>query len=123
MPHFQGEMMESPTRAQLLDTAKQIVTRDRNTTHGEPEDTFGLIAAYWSAHLDHPVRPADVAAMMTLMKLARLKANPANAENWLDGIGYLACGGEIATTQPTPGVHERRVVQCDDAPASVEMDA
>ena len=50
-------------------------------------------------------------------------SDAAEAENWLDGIGYLACGGEIATTQPTPGVYERRVVQCDDAPASVEMDA
>lgn len=121
MPRVQGEV--SMTRAELLDAAKQIVTQDRNVIHGEPEDTFGLIAAYWTAHLDQPVSPADVAAMMTLMKLARLKANPGNAENWLDGIGYLACGGEIATSQPTPGVHERRVVQCDDAPASVETDA
>ena len=35
MPHLQGEMMERPTRAQLLDTAKQIVTRDRAATHGD----------------------------------------------------------------------------------------
>lgn len=28
-------MMERPTRAQLLDTAKQIVTRDRADTHGD----------------------------------------------------------------------------------------
>ena len=84
-------------RSQLLDAAKQIVTEDRNAQHGEPEDTFGLIAAYWSAHLDHNVSPGDVAVMMTLLKLARLKANPANIDNWLDGCGYLACGAEIAT--------------------------
>lgn len=83
-------------RAQLLDTAKELVTRDRNATHGEPEDTFGLIAAYWSAHLDRPITSADVAIMMNLMKCARLKANPSNSDNWLDGIGYLACGGELA---------------------------
>jgi hypothetical protein len=35
--------------------------------------------------------------MMTLLKLARAKANPAHADNWIDGCGYLACGGEIAT--------------------------
>lgn len=85
------------TRTELLDAAKQIVTKDRNAQHGEPEDTFGLIAAYWSAHLDHPVSSTDVAAMMTLLKLARLAANPANIDNWLDGCGYLACGAEIAT--------------------------
>ena len=84
-------------RSQLLDAAKQIVTEDRNAQHGEPEDSFGLIAAYWSAHLDHAVNPGDVAVMMTLLKLARLKANPANIDNWLDGCGYLACGAEIAT--------------------------
>lgn len=83
-------------RAQLLDTAKELVTRDRNATHGEPEDTFGLIAAYWSAHLDREITSADVAIMMNLMKCARLRANPRNPDNWLDGIGYLACGGELA---------------------------
>jgi len=84
-------------RAEILDTAKQYVTKDRNTTHGNPEDTFGLIAAYWSTHLDVTVTPADVCVMMTLLKLARLAENPTNEDNWIDGAGYLACGGEIAT--------------------------
>lgn len=84
------------TRADILETAKIIVTADRNRQHGEPEDTFGLIAAYWSAHLDHPVSATDVAVMMAQLKLARLKASPGNRDNWLDGIGYLACGAEIA---------------------------
>ena len=84
-------------RAEILDTARQIVTQDRNVTHGEPEDTFGLIAAYWSSHLDVTITSADVAVLMTLFKLARLKANPGNLENWTDGCGYLACGGELAT--------------------------
>lgn len=91
--------MERPTRAQLLDTAKQIVTRDHAHTHGNPERNFGMVAAYWSAHLDHPVSAADVAVMTTLLKLARIRSNPSHADNWIDGCGYLACGGEIATEQ------------------------
>ena len=87
------------TRAGILEEAARIVTQDRNVTHGEPEETFGLIAAYWSAHLGIAVRETDVAALMTLFKLARLKANPTNPENWVDGCGYLACGGEIAAQQ------------------------
>lgn len=117
------------TRAGILEEAARIVTQDRNVTHGEPEETFGLIAAYWSAHLGIAVSETDVAALMTLFKLARLKANPSNPENWVDGCGYLACGGEIAaqqarsateraatapqaaptlndTRQPTPGLYE-----------------
>jgi len=87
-------------RSEILDTAKEYVTRDRAATHGDAEKTFGVIASFWSAHLDHPVTAADVAVMMTLMKLARIKANPAHLDSWVDGCGYLACGGEIATEQP-----------------------
>ena len=87
-------------RSEILDTAKQYVNVDRASQHGDAEKNFGVIASYWSAHLDHPVTAADVAVMMTLMKLARIKANPAHLDSWVDGCGYLACGGEIATEQP-----------------------
>lgn len=84
-------------RSEILDTAKEYITKDRNATHEDAERNFGLIATYWSAHLDKDVTPEDVAVMMTLLKLARLKSNPANVDNWVDGAGYLACGGELAT--------------------------
>ena len=86
-------------RSEILDTAKQYVNVDRAADHGSAEKNFGLIALYWSAHLDTFVGPEDVAVMMTLMKLARIKANPAHVDSWVDGCGYLACGGEIATEQ------------------------
>lgn len=84
-------------RSEILDTAKHYVNIDRANTHGDAESNFKLIATYWSAHLDATVTAADVAVMMTLFKLARAKGNMANSENWIDGCGYLACGGEIAT--------------------------
>ena len=84
-------------RSEILDTAKRYVNVDRAATHGSAENNFGLIAVYWSAHLDVEIAASDVAVMMTLMKLARAKANPGHADNWVDGCGYLACGGEIAT--------------------------
>ena len=83
-------------RSEILDTAKDYVTKDRADTHGDAESNFSLIAAYWTAHLDAYVGPEDVAIMMTLLKLARAKSNPAHPDNWIDGCGYLACGGEIA---------------------------
>lgn len=85
------------TRAQILDTAKEYVTRDRAAEHGDAERNFETIAAYWSTHLGVSVAAHDVAVMMTMLKLARIKSNPANEDNWTDGAGYLACGGEIAT--------------------------
>lgn len=87
---------ERDARARILDEALQAVMVDRAATHGEIEDTFGLIAAYWSAHLDHEVSPADVAVMMTLLKIARIRSTPHHTDHWVDIAGYAACGGELA---------------------------
>jgi hypothetical protein len=43
-----------------------------------------------------------VPVMMTLLKLARIKSNPKHEDNWIDGCGYLACGGEIVTNKKGP---------------------
>lgn len=83
-------------RADILDTAKHYVTKDRQDTHGKPEDTFGLIAAYWSAHLDTDVTATDVATMMGLLKIARIKMNPKHLDSYVDLCGYGACAGELA---------------------------
>lgn len=84
-------------RSEILDTAKSYVNVDRAATHGDAESNFGLIACYWSAHLDTEIFASDVAVMMTLLKLARIKSNPTHMDNFVDGCGYLACGGEIAS--------------------------
>ena len=84
-------------RSEILAEADRCITVDRAATHGDAERNFGTIAAYWSAHLDHPVAAIDVAVMMTLMKCARIKSNPEHLDSWVDAAGYLACGGEIAT--------------------------
>lgn len=39
--------------------------------------------------------PEDVAAMMALLKIARIADGNSKDDNWIDGCGYLACGGEI----------------------------
>ena len=82
-------------RSEILDTAKEYVTKDRAGTHGDAEANFNLIAAYWTAHLDAFVGPEDVAIMMTLLKMARLKGNPYHQDNYVDGCGYLACAAEL----------------------------
>ena len=84
-------------RSTILSTANAAVTADRQATHGKPENTFGLIAAYWSAHLDQPISAADVAVMMGLLKIARIKTTPDHVDNWIDLAGHAACGGELAT--------------------------
>jgi hypothetical protein len=84
-------------RSQILDTAKNYVTKDRADTHGDAESNFGLISAYWSAHLNKNITPHDVAVMMTLLKLARARGNPGHVDNAIDAAGYSALAGEIGT--------------------------
>ena len=85
------------TRGDILDTAKEYVTKDRASDHGNMEDNFNTIGAYWSVHLGVTVDATDVAVMMTLLKAARIKSNPKHPDNWVDACGYMACGGEIVS--------------------------
>ncbi len=84
------------SRGGLLDRAKEIVTKDRQNTHGQPEDSFRRIADLWSGYLTVGLQEQDVAVMMALVKVARIMENPHHADNWIDGAGYFACGGEVA---------------------------
>jgi len=98
-------------REDILSIAAEYVSRDRNSQYGEPENNFGRIAAYWSAHLDTNICVSDVAVMMTLLKLARIKGNPDHLDSWIDGAGYLACGGEIVSAAPAEPDRETAMVQ------------
>lgn len=83
-------------RADLLDAAKQIVCRDRQETHGDLKDNFATIAELWSIYLGRKVEMHDVAAMMALLKIARIRANPLHHDSWTDLAGYAACGAEVS---------------------------
>ncbi|WP_146592219.1 DUF6378 domain-containing protein [Puniceibacterium confluentis] len=83
-------------RADILDAARQAVTVDRAATHGAPEDTFGAIAAVWSARLGLAVTPAQVCILLADLKTCRAWGNPGHSDNWVDLAGDAACGGELA---------------------------
>lgn len=83
-------------RAEILDTAKEYVTKDRAASHGDMENNFATIAAFWSTYKNVEFAPHDVAVMMDLVKTARIKSNPKHLDNWIDKAGYSACGGEIS---------------------------
>lgn len=93
-------MTESETA--ILHEAIQTIW-DRQATHGEPEDSFGVIAELWSSYLraangleadadtDASARVVDgedVASMMILLKVARNANGPYLADTWVDVAGY-----------------------------------
>ena len=84
-------------RRKVLEAAASIVCEDRNQQYGAPEDNFARIANLWTAYMGKIVTPVDVAAMLALLKLARIKAtNGQSSDSWVDLAGYAACGSEIA---------------------------
>jgi hypothetical protein len=83
-------------RKEVLDAAARAVLRDRAATHGRPEETFGLIAEFWSSYLGQDLSPADAAMLLALLKIARQRQNPSHDDNYLDLAGYAACAAELA---------------------------
>ena len=88
-------------RRECLETALSIVMKDRQNDYGTPESNFGTIANYWSIYLQSlgyavALRPHDVAAMMCMLKIARIATSPVKEDNWVDLAGYAANGVEIA---------------------------
>lgn len=86
-------------REELLAACTEIVTKQRQSQYGKPEDSFTGIAGYWSVYLGTKVTAADVANMMVLLKVARARVNPLNTDHYIDMAGYAACAAEVVTAR------------------------
>lgn len=83
-------------RGEVLAEANSIVNGARAQTYGGPEDSFKTIAALWGAYKGDTgaFTTSDVAIMLALLKVARLKNSPDHRDSWVDLAGYAACGAE-----------------------------
>jgi hypothetical protein len=88
-------------RVEVLDTARDAITRDRAATHGDAENSFQRIADFWTVwlgdRLKGEITPFDVAQMMVLFKSARARGNPSHMDNLVDQAGYSALSAEMVT--------------------------
>lgn len=92
-------------RAEILEAARVCVCGEREQDYGSPENNFETIGLLWSVYLRaaHPeinlaingITPKEVAAMMALLKVARI-ATGSSLDSFVDLAGYAACAGEIA---------------------------
>lgn len=96
-------------RTEILETARKCVCGDREQDYGSPEKNFERIAKFWEEYVrDRCVNPGsdvcfmphDVAAMLILLKVARVASGNAKDDNWVDIAGYAACGGELEGKEP-----------------------
>ena len=87
------------TRHDILMKSDEIVNGSREQDYGSPENNFKTISIMWNAYIksvkrDH-LEPYDVAAMLGLLKIARIAGGHNKEDNWIDLAGYAACGGEL----------------------------
>lgn len=83
-------------RKEILEAALTNVTGKRVEDYGQVENNFATIANMWNAYLGFDgVDEKDVAAMMALLKIARIASGHGKSDNWVDLAGYAACGGEL----------------------------
>ncbi len=94
---------EPSSRRDILRCAEKCVCGKREQDYGTPESNFQLIADLWNQYLfKEPgakevfgIGPMDVAMMMALMKIARIRNGGGSGDSFVDLAGYAACGGEI----------------------------
>lgn len=82
-------------RAQILQEAEKCICGQREQDYGSPEDNFSIIAGLWTEYTGAEITPLDVAMMMCLLKVARIKNGGGTGDSFIDLAGYAACGGEI----------------------------
>lgn len=82
-------------REEILDTAKGIVTGNRQQDYGKPENNFETIAQFWSVYKGVIFTAHDVAMMMALLKAARIKNGGGSGDSYVDLCGYASIAAEI----------------------------
>ena len=90
------------TKEEILKKAKELISNDRNESHGDAFKNHAEIAEFWNLFLDDKLRPMaditakDVAIMMILLKISRSnQGKKFNLDNFVDMAGYSAIAGEI----------------------------
>jgi|TARA_R110000824_G_scaffold105041_2_gene248811 hypothetical protein len=91
-------------KEEILKQAQDLVSGDRNDTHGDAFENHAEIAEFWNIYLDKKLQPMasitaeDVALMMVLLKISRnTQGNKSNIDNFIDMCGYAAIAGEISS--------------------------
>ena len=83
---------------QVLTDASALIG-ERGADYGGVEDNFSNIAAIANIALGLDLTPFDIAIIMTAVKLSRVRQSPSKADNYLDGVNYLAFAHEL---RPAP---------------------
>jgi hypothetical protein len=91
----QAMVNDSMVRSDILAKANILITGDRARQYGSADENFNCIATMWTAYLGRHISAYDVANMMALLKIARMR-NGVHQDSSVDGCGYLALAYELS---------------------------
>ncbi len=78
-----------------LKIALKLLNGKRQHEYGNKKENHKNIARLWTAYLNHPISAHDVAILMLLLKIARVKFGNPSSDTYIDMVGYSAIAGEI----------------------------
>lgn len=84
------------TRKEAIKAAEERVCGTGEKKHGKAENSFEDIAKLWEAYKGIYFSKVDVAIMMGLLKVARIKRDTDKTDSFVDLIGYSACAAELS---------------------------
>lgn len=84
----------------ILREAERLIHGERNKNYGHPRDNFADIAALFSAYLGREITDIDVANLMILVKIARVKGTGYHRDSFVDVAGYAGCVERIYEESP-----------------------
>ncbi len=92
---------KSVVKENILQQAKELVSNDREGTHGDARQNHEQIAEFWNIFLDNKLKPMaaitcdDVAVMMALLKISRSTQGTFNIDDYIDAAAYMAIAGDL----------------------------
>tara|TARA_R100000995_G_scaffold40023_1_gene18530 strand:- start:554 stop:877 length:324 start_codon:yes stop_codon:yes gene_type:complete len=92
---------KSIVKENILQQAKELVSNDREGTHGDARQNHEQIAEFWNIFLDNKLKPMaaitcdDVAVMMALLKISRSTQGKFNVDDYIDAAAYMAIAGDL----------------------------
>lgn len=75
----------------ILEEAQRLIHGERNQNYGHPRDNFADIARLFSGYLGQELSTIDVANLMILLKVARVKGAGYHRDSFTDIAGYAGC--------------------------------
>lgn len=80
--------------------------RDRGGQYGPEDLVFDRISRIATVMLDRVITPYEIAIIHVATKMARMTSDPKKADNYVDGVNYMAFAAQFAGIQTSTAEEE-----------------